>query len=189
MTAKTAALLSDPHPNTHIVCPYGESHQMVTAVGHYVTEGIRRGESVVLIITEAHRSAVITYLADAGFKPAELGAEGRLLFLDAAALMENLFVENTPSPSAFEAIVGSAIRHPVAQAPSRKVRLYGDMVDQLCGSGRDEAAVRIEELWKTLDEAQYVPVLCSYSLQRLQPLRDEIRERLLNVHSHQLALT
>jgi hypothetical protein len=37
------------------------------------------------------------------------------------------------------------------------------MVNVLCLLAREEAAVRFEELWNTLNEAKTVPVLCAYS--------------------------
>ncbi|HVW07106.1 MAG TPA: hypothetical protein VHC90_00905 [Bryobacteraceae bacterium] len=122
MTPKTAALLADPHPKTHIVYPIGD-----------------------------------------------------------------LFLNDAPDPAAFDSIVGAAVRQGIANSPAGKVRICGEMVNDLCSSDRAEAAAHMEELWNTLDEAQYVPVLCSYSLDPLLPLGMGLRDRLPHAHNHDLS--
>ena len=37
--------------------------------------------------------------------------------------------------------------------------MYGEMINELCSLGRADAAARFEELWNTLKETRYVPVL------------------------------
>jgi hypothetical protein len=60
------------------------------------------------------------------------------------------------------------------------------MVNELCSLGRAEAAAHMEELWNSLDESQYEPVLCSYSLDTLRPLGEDLRNRILHAHDEEL---
>jgi hypothetical protein len=186
MTPKTAALLADPHPQTHIVYPYTNFAQAVPVVGRYLNEGIARGESIVLIVTDAHRHVIAEQLHQTGVDIRSLEKKGRILFVDAVGSIEKVISHDGPDPAGFDRVVGSAIRQGIANAPAGKVRVYGEMVNELCSTGRAEAAARMEELWNTLDEARFVPVLCSYSLETLLPLGEDVRNRILHAHDEEV---
>ncbi len=125
MTPKTAALLADPLPKTHIVYPYSNFQQIVPAVARFIGEGIWRGESVVQIVTAEHRAGINVQLGNNDFDGAALERAGRIFFLDAEG-----------------SIVGAAVRQRIANLPAGNVRIYGEMVNELSGSGRAEDAAR-----------------------------------------------
>jgi|SRR5581483_2000466 len=181
-----AKLLADPHPGTHIIYPYSTFSHIIGNVSRYVSEGLSRGESVVLIVTAEHRCSLTDKLLEEEINVANLEKDGRLFFLDASALVQDVFLGDTPNPVGFDAFVGTVIRQGITNAPASKVRVFGEMVNVLCSLGHEEAAVRFEELWNTLHESQYVPVLCAYSLNALLPLRDGIRKRLFDAHTEKL---
>jgi hypothetical protein len=181
MTPKTAALLADPPPKTHMVYPYSNFDQIVPVVALFASEGIARGESIVLMVTGDHRQAITETLTHDSIDAHALEDAGRLIFLDAALL------NDPPGPAAFDAFVGTAVRRGIARAPSGKVRVYGETVNEMCSRGSAEAAVRMEELWNSLEESQYIPVLCSYSLDALRPIGQDLRNRISHAHNHDLA--
>jgi hypothetical protein len=181
MTPKTAALLADPPPQTHMVYPYSNFEQIVPVVARFAGEGIARGESIVLMVTGDHQRAITQRLIQDSLDAHGLEGEGRLIFLDAA-----LF-QGVPTPAGFDAFVGAAVRHGIASAPSGKVRVYGETVNEMCSSGSAEAAVQMEELWNSLQESRYIPVLCSYSLDALRPVGQDIRDRIVHAHNHDLS--
>src|SRR5579871_4881062 len=153
-----AGLLADPHPGTHIIYPYSTFSHILGDVSRYVSEGISRGESVVLIITGEHRRLLTDQLLADETNVSNLENDGRLFFLDAAALIHDMFLGDTPNPAGFNTFVGTIIRQGITSAPASRVRVFGEMVNLLCSVGREEAAVRFEELWNTLTEAKTVPV-------------------------------
>jgi|SRR6185312_8365140 len=183
MTPKTAALLADPPPKTHIVYPYSNFDQIVPAVARFTEEGITRGDSIVLMVTAEHKQALTDRLIEDSIDADDLEGKGRLTFLDAA---ENSLLSESPTPAVFDAVVGAAVRHGIASAPSGKVRVYGETVNEFCRHGRAEAAVGLEDLWNSLEESEYIPVLCSYSLDALQPVGQDLRDRISHAHSHNL---
>jgi len=184
MTPKTAALLADPPPKTHMVYPYSNFEQIVPVVARFAGEGIARGESIVMMVTHEHREAILDSLFQDSIDARGLEKQGRLIFLDAA---ENDLLHDAPSPEAFNAFVGAAVRHGIASAPAGKVRVYGETVNQMCSCGSAEAAVRMEELWNSLEESRYIPVLCGYSLDALRPVSQDLRARILQTHNHVLS--
>jgi hypothetical protein len=184
MTPKTAALLADPPPKTHMVYPYSSFEQIVPVVARFAGEGIARGQSIVLMVTREHRDSIVESLFQASIDARGLEDEGRLIFLDAG---KSTLLHDAPSPEIFDAFVGAAVRRGIASAPSGKVRVYGETVNQMCSCGSAEAAVQMEELWNSLAESQYVPVLCSYSLDGLRPLGQNIRDRISRAHNHDLS--
>jgi hypothetical protein len=184
MTPKTAALLADPPPQTHIVYPYTNFEQIVPAVACFAEEGIARGESIVLMVTGEHRQAITDRLIEDAMDACGLERRGRLIFLDAS---DNGLLSNDPTPEAFDAFVGAAVRHGISSAPSGKVRVYGETVNEFCCHGRADAALGMEELWNSLEESKYIPVLCSYSLDALQPVGHDVRDRIFEAHNHDLA--
>jgi hypothetical protein len=184
MTPKTAALLADPPPKTHMVYTYSNFEQIVPVVARFAAEGIARGESIVLMVTDEHREAIIGSLLRDSIDARGLEENGRLIFLDVG---KSNLLHDALSPEAFDAFVGAALRHGIASAPSGKVRVYGETVNEMCSCGSAEAAVQMEELWNSLEESQYVPVLCSYSLDALRPMGQDLRDRISQAHNHDLS--
>jgi hypothetical protein len=184
MTPKTAALLADPPPKTHMVYPYSNFEQIVPSVARFAEEGITRGESIVLMVTGEHRQAITGRLIHDAVDVGGLEGMGRLIFVDAA---ENGLLSEDPTPAGFDALVGVAIRRAIANAPLGKVRVYGETVNEFCSHGRADAAAGMEELWNSLEESEYIPVLCSYSLDALQPVGQDLRDRICQAHNHDLS--
>ena len=122
MTERTAAILADPHPNTHMVYPYADSEHVVPAVAFFVVQGISRDESAVLIVTQEKRDAVESLLENQGFAPAQMEQDGRLRFLDVVECIARVLVEDVPAPKALDANLGATIRAARASAPASKVR-------------------------------------------------------------------
>src|SRR3954449_10987964 len=101
MTEKTTALLTDPHPNSHIVFPYNDESSFGDAVGMFTAAGITQGDAVLLVATEEHRQIILRRLMDEGFDIELLEREGRLATFDASSLLCDLFQGNTPDPETF----------------------------------------------------------------------------------------
>jgi hypothetical protein len=187
MTPKTIALLTDPHPNSHIVFPYNDESSFGDAVGLFTAAGITQGETVVLVTTEEHRKTIERKLVDEGFDVTELIREGQLITYDAGGLLCDFFQNDTPDPDTFRRVLGKIIERARSHSASGKVRVYGEMVNLLCGHNNVDAAAHLEDLWNEVIEAQSVPLLCSYSLSMLPPhTAGTLPARIVDAHTHTL---
>ena len=55
MTAKTVSILTNPHPKSHIVYPYGDDFHIAEAVSIFTAAGLNQDEAVILIMTDEKR--------------------------------------------------------------------------------------------------------------------------------------
>jgi len=183
--SRTAILGNPPH-RSHVVYSYTNDRHLVDAVGFYTASGLARHGAVILIATEAHRSAIKRYLKSEGDVEA-LEASGQLLFLDAAEVMTTFMVNGNPDPKLFKA----GIRTLIEQASrdertgrNREVRIFDEMVSLLWPINTP-AAERLEELVNEVLAEYSVQMLCAYSLNG--PGRSQLPESLVNAHSHSIA--
>jgi MEDS: MEthanogen/methylotroph, DcmR Sensory domain len=141
----------------HCARLYQELDDLAGAVAEYVEAGLSRGEAVVIIATEEHRSAFLQRL-DAR----EALRDGRLNLLDAERTLERFMANGMPQWNAFQRAIGGLIAELRLQFPS--VRAYGEMVDVLWQRGEREAAIRLEEYWNELGRLQTFSLLCAYRM-------------------------
>jgi hypothetical protein len=185
MTEKTIHLLSHPHPQSHIVFPYGVEDHLVEAVTLYTASGLSNDDAVVLVTTPDHWRLVEQRLATEGFDLDGLQREGRVAVFDANGLLCRFFQGDAVDDATFKAVVGEMIATARSHSPSGRVRVYGEMVNVLCGHNNVDAAAVVEELWNEVLELNCVPLLCSYSLQMLPPhTSGTLPRRILDAHSH-----
>ncbi len=184
MKPQTAAILADPHPRCHIVYPCGDDEQIVDAVCVYAAHGLKNREGVVLIATKAHRDAIVLRLTAEGYDMERLEHSRQVAFFDAETLLSKLLARGIPNPTVFRDTVGSLIATAKLVSPTRRVRLFGEMVSLLCGKDLP-ATLRLEELWNELIQAYSVPLLCTYSLGTLAG--SMLPQQLIGAHSHCLS--
>lgn len=160
MDSEMAATLAKPPRPGHMVYPYTDDRQMVSAVGFYTSSGLAGNGSVVLIVTEEHRDAIKKYLSGDGHVEA-FEKNGQLVFLDAAEMLSRFLVDGMPDPALFKAgiqtILERAGRHPYT-GRKREVRLFGEMVSLLWPENT-AAAERLEALGNEVMEEYSIPIL------------------------------
>ena len=186
MDSRAASILANPPYHSHVVYRYTDDRQLVDAVGFYTESGLGRNGAVILIATEAHRSAIKRYLKSDGHVEA-LEASGQLSFLDAAEVMSTFMVDSNPDPKLFKAGVRALIEQASRDertGRNREVRLFGEMVSLLWPINTPAAEV-LEQLGNEIIEEYSIPILCAYSLNG--PGRSQLPESLINAHSHSIA--
>jgi hypothetical protein len=141
---------------------YTELGFLTSAVSHYTSMGLRRGEAVVIVATPLLRAALVQEIGAAGFDPARLATEGQLTLLDAADTLSQLLVAGVPDAKRFRQLLGSIIEGTVGRFP--RVRAYGEMVDLLWQKGDLTAALQLEELWNDLAKARPFALHCAYAI-------------------------
>src|SRR6185295_17399923 len=131
MTSKTTSLLTDPQPHSHIVYPSTDENRIAEAVGTFASAGLRKGDAVILVTTEARREAIEQRVKSENLDVQNLQSTGQLAFLDAGALLSAFLNDGMPDAALFKDVVGRIIDkaslNPDTGKP-RKVRIFGEMV-------------------------------------------------------------
>ena len=91
---------------------------------------------------------------------------GELLLFDADEVLNRLMVGNRPDAECFEDTINPIVDKP-AGGRKRPVRIYGEMVDVLWSSGRQDAALSLENLWHQLIAGRKCSLLCGYAVGRV----------------------
>jgi hypothetical protein len=134
---------------------------LAAAVATFAQDGLADGDTV-LVVTSAERwKRVVNQLANRGVAVAMHLESRRLLYRDAGELLDQFMQANGPNPGLFDASVGRVVCGLTARAT--RLRIYGDMVDLLSGTGDFASAHRLETLWDELLAGLAVELLCGYS--------------------------
>lgn len=163
--ASWAELLSGAEPGEHVVQLYGDDDGLLSKnVGRYLTEGLRRGDGLVVIATPEHTSAIARHLveesSEATFDAAR--AAGRLAMLDAEGTLAQLLLDGRPDATRFRSVVGGVVGAVRARAATGSVRAFGEMVSLLWEAGRRDDAARLEELWNGFLAESCCSLFCAY---------------------------
>jgi MEDS: MEthanogen/methylotroph, DcmR Sensory domain len=182
-----AELLDRLEPEEHVVQLYGTDDRLLAQnVGRFLSEGMKRGDGLLVIATPEHRTSLTGELRnESGYSRAVL--EGRLVFLDAKSTLARFMVEGTPDSELFHAVVGDALRGVRARAVRSGVRAYGEMVGLLWQAGDHDAAIRLEELWNELLRSSDVSLFCAYPIDVLGPdFQSSKLDAIFCTHTHLL---
>jgi hypothetical protein len=185
MSPKSAAILTDPHPAGHIVYPYTDETQVADAVSLFTSAGLRKGESVLLVISNSHRDP-IRHLEAQGFDLTALEAAGQLTWQDSHDLLSTFMFDGIIDEHVFKTKIGGLIEKVKAgrETENRPVRVFGEMVNAIWKTC-PQATERLERLWNDVIEAHSVPLLCAYSLVGAKP--NALPHSLMECHSHAVA--
>jgi PAS domain S-box-containing protein len=158
------ALAAASSSRDHAVRFYDDDVRLAEAVTAFLADGLRAGDLVAAIATAAHREAFQRRLEAQGFDVDGLVAGGALYFVDAHDALSRFMRDGDPDPELFRSELGALIGQLAAQAKSRRLRAYGEIVDVLWLSGQHSAALRVEELCDDLQDHHPFDLLCAYSM-------------------------
>jgi len=182
-------LLDGIESEEHVVQLYGTDDRLLTQnVGRFLSEGLKRGDGILVIATLQHRSTLRRRLIeDASYSSAVL--EGRLVFLDAEVTLSRLIRDGVPDPRLFHALVGETLAGVRNRAVQSGVRAYGEMVGLLWKAGAHEAAAQLEQMWNQTLRNSEASLFCAYPIDVLGPdFQSEKVDELLCSHTHLLPL-
>jgi DcmR-like sensory protein len=165
VTKSWADFLNAADPCAHAVQIYVDVDELAGSVATYLARGFEAGEPAVVVATADHAERFFEKLNALGWNASRIEREAVLRIEDAdatlAAIMQGRL---SSSHAAFEQIVGRMIDVVAKRAPERTVRVFGEMVDLLCGRGETKAAADLEELWNGLARRLRFSLLCGYRL-------------------------
>jgi hypothetical protein len=177
-------LLNDPNPCRHIVYPYNDEEKANTAVYLFASSGLSKGESVVLIMTDARCEPITTRLAEAGFNLNACQSSGKLICMNADDMLKAFMENGTLDEQLVKAMLGEVITTARANSSSGKVRIFGEMVSLLLAQNDVSTAEKLEELWNEIIQIHSISLFCTYAL--IGTGFKTLPESLALMHSHSL---
>ena len=168
---------------THTVRLFDDANARIEAIVGFVHEGLRCGDSVLVIATREHWELAAGRLLRRGPQLDADIASYRLTVCDASALLDQFMRGRTLHANLFDEAVGARV-HRLRAAGSR-LRAYGEMVDLLARNGDFQNALRLESLWNDLLREAPVDLLCAYSSIHFdQPANSGMLPKICHLHSY-----
>ena len=161
--ADTNHFWAEVAPSEHVVQIYDEDGVLLDALAGFVSVGLRGGDCVIVIATEAHLPALADRLQRLGVDLESAMATEQMISLDAGALLSTFLVDGWPNEALFMETVASLFGK--ASVRNRRVRAFGEMVAVLWSQGRCGAAVNLEYLWNKVCANRAFSLFCAYPSQ------------------------
>jgi CheY-like chemotaxis protein len=146
----------------HAVCFYEDRPSLARTVARFIGDGLAANQGAVVVSTPAHGGSIREQLTAMGVSSQPRVGHGELLMFDADEVLSALMVGNRPDAQRFNDMI-NPLMDKAAGSRTRPVRIYGDMVDVLWRSGREDAALALEMLGHQLVAARKCSILCAYS--------------------------
>jgi MEDS: MEthanogen/methylotroph, DcmR Sensory domain/Histidine kinase-like ATPase domain len=176
----------DVSSGDHVVQFYAHDAELLGAVVPYLADGLRAGEAVIVIATEAHRRALEASLAASGIDVGMEKGRGAFASLDAAEAITAFASDGAIDREVFGELVGGLLRQ--AAKSGRALRAYGEMVSLLWDAGDVLCAIELETLWNELRAELGFSLFCSYrSVSVIGAERADALQQLCKLHSTVLA--
>lgn len=170
-------------PSDHLVQIYEGETRFLDSLEGFVAEGLRAGDGVVVIATQAHRAALDERLAARGFNIDSLRSSDRYIALDARETLSIFMVNAWPDEPLFAATVAGLLQKASA-GHARRVRAFGEMVAVLWAEGHCGATVRLEHIWHRICATQGLSLLCAYPRSGFTGDVDASIRQICDAHSH-----
>jgi hypothetical protein len=154
------SLLTAAQPGRHIAHFHHHPEVLANSAFTFLEGGLRAGNSVLVIATEANAERFLQRLGQGGFHASALQQAGQLTFLDAPTLLAEVTMNELPDWPRFYRAFTSILER--VRAFGRGTRIYADMAGLLWRAGQATGAIRLEELWNTLAREMPISVFCSY---------------------------
>jgi MEDS: MEthanogen/methylotroph, DcmR Sensory domain len=165
---------------------YAEDAGLATTVASFLAPAFRSEDAVIAIGTRAHLSAIEQRLRSEGHPVDAVRTSGRYVTMDVELVIPALLRNGLPTQETFDAVVGAQ----VAKLAERHghVRAFGEIVSVLWSRGKQQAAMRLEELWNEALGYHPLSLICGYSLRGAWPPVDEPgQRRIMSLHSRLIA--
>src|ERR1700730_17706886 len=128
MNTKGAAILTHPHPCGHIVYPYTDENLVGQAVCLFASAGLRDGEGVILIMTDAHCEPIKLRSQIEGFNIERYERSGQLTCVTTDDLLGTFIAGGRLDEEMFRSTIGDLIeraRAAMTNGHVGKVRIFG----------------------------------------------------------------
>jgi KaiC/GvpD/RAD55 family RecA-like ATPase len=155
---------------THVVQLFDTIESRGDSLFVFVRDGLLAGDAVVVVATAVHRELLRQLCRERGVEIDTALAEGSLTLLDAHESLARIMSIELPDWVLFNTYVGALLRR--LGANSRRLRIYGEMVDVLARAGEYHAARVLEEYWNRLQQRESFALFCGYSSEHFGNARE-----------------
>jgi signal transduction histidine kinase/CheY-like chemotaxis protein len=152
-------------PREHFAQFYDSDAFLLDSLSSFIRAGLSAGDVVIVVATKTHRASLDELLTSQGLDTLEAAAAGSYISLDAAETLAQLVVNGLPDRQRFTEVVGSLVAK--AGFGGRQLRIFGEMVALLWADGKQEEAIKLEELWNDLRKTQPFLLFCAYPMSEL----------------------
>lgn len=152
--------LADTSAPQHLVGFYETDTFLVDSVVAFLGPAVDVGEAAVVVATPAHGTQLQEALTRRGLDVAVAIERDQLIVLDAAQLLADVMVGDTPDTERFESLFGPVLDR--ARHGGRQVRIFGEVSALLWADGHLAAARTLEGLGSHLTATQGHTMLCMY---------------------------
>lgn len=146
----------------HVVTFYEDDAFLTAAIRGFLLDGLRAGETVVVVATPTHRQAFADAMGDAGHDVTASRRAGRYVELDAASTLARLVPDGELTTARFEEQIARFVTSTAATSPG--MRCYGEMVSLLWERGALATALELEDRWNALLRRVQIPLFCGQPL-------------------------
>jgi hypothetical protein len=144
----------------HFVQLFDSSRSLSETVAAFLIGGLERNENVLVVATPEHRELLSRCLDDAGWNVRKLVNANRMMICDAVQTLDKFMRKDTPSPIAFDEVVGTVVHQ---LSTGKRLWIYGEMVDVLAARGNLRGAQQLEEMWNLLGQRECFTLFCGYA--------------------------
>ncbi|HTI06869.1 MAG TPA: MEDS domain-containing protein [Gemmatimonadales bacterium] len=181
-----SGLLAEAPAGRHFAQFHRHSTTLVESAFDFLETGLRRGQSVLVIVERDHLDQLLDRLTASKLHSKALTNSGQLGLMDAGKMVEEFLADGLPEWSRFRASLGPVLMR--IQPYGSGTRVYSDIAGLLWRSGKTEAAIRIEELWNKLAESYQFALYCGFLMDtHCEDAYDAPLEELGRTHSDILA--
>lgn len=150
----------------HLVQFYENDAFLNEEVLNFLSSGLWAGDAAIVIAAKPR----LQYLEKRLRLNSLLGAinpnpddPGYYTFHDAEETLSTFMIDGWPNEPRFVEVIGNMIEH-ASQQGNRRVRVFGEMVALLWADGKQDVAMRVEELWNVVAERRHFTLLCAYPM-------------------------
>jgi hypothetical protein len=158
-------VLATPDPQGHLFQLYQADEQaLIRNVSHYLWEGYKRGDGLLVIAGAEHSQAFRRQLEVLGANTQAAIRDGSLAFFDAQATLSRFMTGGQPDWDRFESVVRSAMGQVRQKDNHAGLRAYGEMVGILWNARQFSAAIHLEQFWNKLLTRSSFSLFCAYAI-------------------------
>jgi signal transduction histidine kinase len=182
----TPQSVPDVQANAHAVHFYEEDSSLLDSVSQIIGTALVTGDIAVVVATAAHREGIAKRLKARGLDLEMITRLGRYYSLDAAETLSAFMVNGVPDATLFSSFTGNFLSSiQSANVDSKRLVLFGEMVNLLMSDGNFDAGLQLEQLWNDLARTHTFQLHCAYLMKDFG--REGQNQSFLNVcdaHSH-----
>jgi hypothetical protein len=145
---------------SHAVQLFDSDDSLSVQVAAFLHRGYLAGEQLRLVATSEHMTSIAAHLGRLGTPVTDALATRRLLWMDAATMLQLLMPDRRIDEVRLRALARDLTAPAGHGTPTR---MFGEMVDLLAAHGAFKNAIALESAWNRALAGTSISLLCSYT--------------------------